>query len=158
VILTIRDPDRWWQSYNDTIGHILRSRRTHLAEALNPFFFGKFMGFSRLCSAVLLGSEYVSEDEAKARFVAHYDKVRGTVPSERLLEYRVGEGWERLCSFLGDSVPEVDFPRTNDTKMIRARAQTASARVFRGVGLGVVLPALCVVSACVIMYMRRGRA
>jgi hypothetical protein len=157
-MLTIRDPDHWWQSYNETIGHILRSRRTHLAEALNPPFFGKLMGFSYLCSAVLSGSESASEDEAKARFVAHYDKVRGAVPSERLLEYRVGEGWEHLCSFLGDDVPEVDFPRTNDTKMIRARAQTASARVFRGVGLGLVLPTLCVVSACVVIYMRKGRA
>ncbi|KAJ7920167.1 hypothetical protein B0H13DRAFT_2425600 [Mycena leptocephala] len=76
-----------------------------------------------------------AEDEAKARFVAHYDKVRGGLVGEAARISR-GRGWERLCSFLGDNVPEVDFPRTNDTKMIRTRAQTASARVFRGVVWG----------------------
>jgi hypothetical protein len=31
---------------------------------------------------------------------AHYDNIRAFVPTERLLEYRVGkDGWEPLCKF-----------------------------------------------------------
>lgn len=38
------------------------------------------------------------------------------VPPERLLDYKMGEGWEPLCEFLEVPVPEgKKFPRTNDT-------------------------------------------
>jgi hypothetical protein len=30
---------------------------------------------------------------------------------DRFLEYRAGEGWERLCKFLGKDVPDVPYPR-----------------------------------------------
>ena len=40
--------------------------------------------------------------------------VRGLVPSDRLLEWSVEDGWEPLCKFLSKPVPDVPFPRTND--------------------------------------------
>ncbi|KAJ7137421.1 P-loop containing nucleoside triphosphate hydrolase protein [Mycena crocata] len=149
VILTMRDPDAWWRSYDDTIGTILRSRRTHVAEAMNPARFGKFMALTRECCHALLGSEYVSPADAKARFTAHYDKIRKAVPKDHLLEYRVGEGWERLCAFLGDEVPADAgaFPKTNDTKMILRRAASARMRVIFGWFAVVVLPAFAVMVA-----------
>lgn len=39
--------------------------------------------------------------------------IRGLVPSERLLEWEVGDGWEPLCKFLGKPVPDVPFPHAN---------------------------------------------
>jgi hypothetical protein len=36
---------------------------------------------------------------------------RVTVPKERLLELRAGEGWERLCKFLGKPVPDEAYPK-----------------------------------------------
>ena len=36
------------------------------------------------------------------------------VSKDRLLEYRVGEGWERLCEFLDVPVPDYDFPLANE--------------------------------------------
>jgi hypothetical protein len=35
------------------------------------------------------------------------------VPAERLLVYRVDDGWEPLCGFLGVEVPDEPFPRVN---------------------------------------------
>jgi hypothetical protein len=46
-------------------------------------------------------------------FGQHYERVRRTVPAERLLVYRVQDGWEPLCRFLGVEVPDEPFPRVN---------------------------------------------
>ena len=50
----------------------------------------------------------------KAVFREHYAMVRKLVPEENLLEFHVKQGWEPLCEFLGEPVPEGPFPRTND--------------------------------------------
>ena len=46
----------------------------------------------------------------------HYAEVRATVPKERLLEYRMGSGWEPLCKFLDKEIPNVPFPHRNDAQ------------------------------------------
>ena len=35
------------------------------------------------------------------------------VPEDRLLEWRVGDGWEPLCKFLGKEIPDEPFPHVN---------------------------------------------
>ncbi|KAF8187627.1 hypothetical protein K438DRAFT_1972766 [Mycena galopus ATCC 62051] len=105
VILTSRDPDAWYISYDSTIGSILRSRTSYIAGALYPGFLGKFFLFARACPGALLGNGDTLKDMAKARFAAHQDR-----------EWRVGEGWPRLCKSLADDVPAEDYPNTNDTR------------------------------------------
>lgn len=41
-------------------------------------------------------------------------RVRRVTPKERVLESRLGEGWEPLCAFLERAIPEVPFPRIDD--------------------------------------------
>jgi hypothetical protein len=36
------------------------------------------------------------------------------VPKERLLNYKLGSGWQDLCDFLGKEVPDEPFPRLNE--------------------------------------------
>ena len=43
------------------------------------------------------------------------DKVRELVPKEKLLEWKVQDGWGPLCKFLGMQEPEEGFPRINET-------------------------------------------
>ncbi|KAJ7457736.1 hypothetical protein FB451DRAFT_948267, partial [Mycena latifolia] len=68
--------------------------------------------------AILFSEEliaaYAQQDASTARLAAHYASVKAMVPEERLLEVEVGEGWGRLCAFLGEEVPQDAFPRTND--------------------------------------------
>jgi hypothetical protein len=64
------------------------------------------------------------------------------VPSEKLLEFNVKEGWGPLCSFLGKRVPEGRlFPRQNDAEQFNvgmARLRTLQYAEFRrSVGKGV---------------------
>lgn len=45
----------------------------------------------------------------------HYQMVRDLVPADNLLEFEAKDGWEPLCKFLGVPVPDVPYPRVNDT-------------------------------------------
>lgn len=53
---------------------------------------------------------------ARKAFEDHHENVRRTVSKERLLEYRVQEGWEPLCESLGVEVPDESFPRMYDAE------------------------------------------
>lgn len=44
----------------------------------------------------------------------HNAWVRSIVPTEKLLEVNIADGWEPLCKFLGKPIPSVPFPREND--------------------------------------------
>lgn len=84
----------------------------------------------------------------KEAFEEHYRHVREIVPKERLLEYRVQEGWEPLCRFLGTEVPEEEFPRGNEQDTFRrfSRAfdrERGKAVVWEGV-VGLVVGLLSV--------------
>ena len=51
----------------------------------------------------------------------HNARVRATAPTDRLLEWQPGDGWEPLCERLGVPVPDAPFPHTNTTEEFRAR-------------------------------------
>lgn len=55
--------------------------------------------------------------------------VRTVVPKEKLLEMRLGDGWEPLCEFLGVPVPDQPFPRANDSAALQQTAQSILLRV-----------------------------
>lgn len=54
----------------------------------------------------------------KQHYVDHNEKIRSLAKEQKreFLEFNVKEGWEPLCKFLGDSVPDTPFPFGNDTK------------------------------------------
>ncbi len=53
----------------------------------------------------------------RAHVIAVYEKnnadVQAAFTQERLLTYNLGDGWEPLCRFLGEPVPDMPFPRSN---------------------------------------------
>lgn len=61
------------------------------------------------------------EDPVAVRpiYDAYFEQVRADVPAEKLLDYRLGDGWEPLCEFLGVPVPDEPFPHHNDTPFFR---------------------------------------
>ncbi|KAK9364660.1 hypothetical protein V1509DRAFT_635685 [Lipomyces kononenkoae] len=50
-----------------------------------------------------------------ADYRKHNALVRQIVPKHNLLEYNVKQGWGPLCEFLGKPLPDIPFPRVNDT-------------------------------------------
>jgi hypothetical protein len=46
-------------------------------------------------------------------YVAHNEAVKAAIPPRQLLVFEVKDGWAPLCDFLGVSVPDEPFPKTN---------------------------------------------
>lgn len=59
------------------------------------------------------GANWQDRDALRAGALRHNEHVRRVVPKDRLLEFRVQEGWEPLCKFLGKPIPNEPFPRVN---------------------------------------------
>jgi hypothetical protein len=64
-------------------------------------------------------------NNAKSGYDRHYEHVRSLVPKDRLLEYRVQDGWEPLCKFLKVDHPGIEFPRGNTTETLNRRFEAA---------------------------------
>jgi len=63
---------------------------------------------------------WLDEAGAKRAFEAHNADVRASVPADRLIDYRPGDGWESICEKLGLPVPAAPFPHVNTTDEFRA--------------------------------------
>ncbi len=61
------------------------------------------------------------EDRAFAidLFNKHIESVKSIVPPDKLLVYRVTDGWEPLCDFLSVPLPDKPFPHLNDRARMR---------------------------------------
>jgi hypothetical protein len=113
VILTLRDPEAWYESMLHTLWPIQSAfpwwfprvvRRMHDDLIWNGRFDGAFTDRAR----------------AIAIYRAHVEEVRRSVPAERLLLFDVRDGWQPLCEFLGKPVPVGEpFPHLNDRKYFR---------------------------------------
>ncbi|KAK2469858.1 hypothetical protein H9L39_18673 [Fusarium oxysporum f. sp. albedinis] len=114
VILTIRDPESWARSQNNSImkansGFLppLLSFTAKLLRMPNRWNYPMFMKLHQ----ILYDSDF-NRNGIKS-MQQHYDKVRSLVPAERLLEYHVSDGWEPLCKFLDKPIPKVNTPHIN---------------------------------------------
>ena len=112
VLLTVRSPESWFESTQATIfapDSVAVSnappQMKEFFEAITSDFHGK------------LGDRAFMIDY----FRRHTEEVERTIPKERLLVYHVGEGWERLCKFLGVPVPATPYPSENSREEFRAR-------------------------------------
>lgn len=121
VILTVRDPEEWYQSVEKTI------------YAVSPKKFSDFMGL--IYKAITnkhvrdfgpvfkMNDQLIWKDHFKGRFkdkafaIERYhqwnDEVKDSIPKEDLLVMQVSDGWEPLCTFLGKPIPETPFPISN---------------------------------------------
>ena len=61
------------------------------------------------------------DDRAKAiaRYNAYTEEVKAAVPPEKLLVFKVTDGWAPLCAFLGVALPNEPFPNLNDRESVK---------------------------------------
>lgn len=118
VLLTVRDPERWYDSVHHTIYQFARSAPGF--DLTDDEMLADFKPtIDRMLWHGTFGGRFEDKDHAIRVFEEHNAAVREAVPADRLLEYRAGDGWEPLCDFLGVDVPAEDFPHVNDTGSIR---------------------------------------
>lgn len=115
ILLSTRSSaDAWWTSASNTIFHIAD------ADA-----FGGDAGRAQREMAIdMLALRFTpnwqDETEAKRAYEAHNADVRASVPADRLIDWRPGDGWAPICEKLGLPVPDAPFPHVNTTDEFRA--------------------------------------
>ena len=112
VILTVRDPEDWHRSVEQTILRFMAGRGQYDDAHTN----GVAEMAHKLVIEGVFDGRLDDRDHAIRIFNAHIAEVKATIPPERLLVMDVAEGWEPLCRFLGVPVPSVSFPRLNSTR------------------------------------------
>jgi hypothetical protein len=124
VVVAMRDPDKWYQSYANTVGKRALSWRLLLLSLLDPFFLGKWGPMTGTMMNGVFGTAKPRDPEHyKAVYVRMHEEVRQMVPQEKLLEYKLGDGWEPLCKFLNKDVPKTAFPFVNESNEFIERVE-----------------------------------
>lgn len=111
VVLSVRDPDRWFDSF-------LALQQT--TDSFRIFRFipraRRFLEFVDLLLPKVFGNPR-DRDRCIEVFERHNRQVRESVPQDRLLVFHVQDGWGPLCEFLGCEVPPgFSFPHLNEGK------------------------------------------
>jgi hypothetical protein len=127
VVLSVRDPQGWWRSFSKMLGLVTKARFFNFVP-----MFRKFSAMNiHMIDYVFDGS--MDKDSCIGRYIRHIEEVKATVPAERLLVYSVSEGWEPLCQFLGQQVPNIPFPHAN-AGVGELRTKIAEAFWKNGIG------------------------
>jgi hypothetical protein len=137
VILTVRDPDRWYESSLATIFSMRaradESRRARAMMRIIGWIMPAMRQGFQVVNGVIwngtFGGRFTNREHALRVFAEHNHDVQEAVPPERLLVFDVKEGWEPLCAFLDVPVPEGEpFPHVNDAESFRTRVQERFAQ------------------------------
>ena len=111
VVLTLREPDRWYASFV-TLNNTMNSFRPV------GWLIPKLAKMARFGDALLgqwFFKGYLDRADCIRVFNEHNEAVQQYIPADRLLVFRVTEGWEPLCEFLGCDVPDgIPFPHLNE--------------------------------------------
>ncbi len=116
-ILTTRDPESWWRSTERWITvtkpEVLARYQLHLRvhEASRESMTESYLRYNREVEAYFKGTGQLL-----------------------VMDIEKGDGWDKLCGFLGVPVPDLDFPHANRQKYTPedARMIKASRRLKRG--------------------------
>jgi len=122
VILTLRDPDAWFESAHETV--LSARMRTMLAQS--PI--RKFM-------EATVSEDFGDRIDDRAFMTDYFrrwnEAVIAEVPADKLLVFEAKDGWEPLCQFLGVPVPPEPYPRVNSRESMNQRVmqQAQAAQV-----------------------------
>ena len=141
VLLTLHPggPDSWYDSTWETIYAPSRMWQGKVLEIATPFG-RKFMGMvGELAWERSLKGTMGDRERAKQRYQELIDEVTAAVPPEKLLIFKVSEGWGPLCEFVGAPEPEGEFPRTNDRASMKKMLHGIMAGAYVIVGVAALL-------------------
>lgn len=108
VVLTVRDPQRWFASFSA----LHRTTRWARPLGLVSKRIRQFLALSDALIERELGR--VEHDANIETFLRHNEAVKAGVPADNLLVFEVAQGWGPLCEFLELPVPAEPFPHLNE--------------------------------------------
>ena len=120
VLLSVRDVESWEPSFRETIvnmsfGESVMPLVSRARAQIDP----TWESYLALVDRMFWGPQgtFANGHEPQQlieQMHAHNEQVKRTVPPERLLVWKVTDGWEPLCEFLGVAVPDEPLPDAND--------------------------------------------
>jgi hypothetical protein len=111
VLLTVRDPDSWFDSVSETI----------FSENMQGSLAGSPVGDMMQGTIFDAFGDRLSDRAFMTEwFVRRNNEVIDALPPERLLVFSPKDGWAPLCAFLGVPVPAEPFPRVNSRDELNA--------------------------------------
>jgi Sulfotransferase domain len=128
VVLSTREPVAWEKSFRETIwnmcfGESLIRLLSSARAQIDPHWERYLALVDRMFWTG--SSAFAPQHEEPAHLIAamerHNEAVERTVAPERLLLWRVDEGWEPLCEFLAVPVPDEPLPHLNDRATFHER-------------------------------------
>ena len=118
-ILTLRDFDTWYISTANTIYKVPSILPDWFEKVVYPIRMFIVMQVN-LIWVGLFKNNFSDRDSTKLVYYEHIESVKKIIPADKLLIYNVKEGWEPLCEFLDVDVPDIPFPKVNNTaEMLR---------------------------------------
>lgn len=117
IVLTIRDSESWYNSAHNTIFEQSRGRDSGPGS--------KRTAHQDLMHKIVIQQTFdermADRDHVIKAYERRNEEIQRRVPPERLLIFRISEGWAPLCQFLDKSVPNESFPKTNTTAEYRSK-------------------------------------
>jgi len=121
IILTARDADSWFRSCANTI-----APEYSITFPRSILFW--LRGMSNFCKVIVdltiqdFGCcDWNNEELMKKQYIARNERVKATIPADRLLIFDAKDGWDPLCKFLNVPIPDEPYPRINDTNEFNSR-------------------------------------
>ena len=135
VVLVNRDVESWYRSFDklienlyNPINEVLRIIDPQLIgpiQTMYKYVYKDRKGFCRTDNKEEL------QRTARTIYREHYDHVRRICPKDRLLEFKLADGWDPLCEFLGKEDPGVPFPRLNEGAALAEKFKEFQNRSMR---------------------------
>jgi hypothetical protein len=101
ILLSVRDPDSWWDSASNTIFHFREQVQGPHRAMVDELFAARFT------------LDLTNKAACIEQFERHYEYVRKAAPADRLIEWRPGDGWAPLSDALGVPIPDEPYPHVN---------------------------------------------
>jgi len=128
-IHTHRDPESWYASVRETIYRgkpkngkdIMRLVWNLIRSADMRKVAPVFQYTDQLIWSGQFNGQFENKAAAIKVFHNHFEKVKATIPPDKLLVYQVQDGWQPLCKFLNVPIPKTPFPNTHKRKVFNQK-------------------------------------
>lgn len=119
-IHTQRDPESWYESAAGTIFSstppIIKELRKVFESMDSATKRNRLRAIRFASRSIRLGlfrGQTMDKNSAISVYNEHNENVKAIIPSDRLLVFRIEDGWRPLCEFLNVEIPQNIFPHRN---------------------------------------------
>ena len=145
IVFSYRHPEEWYRSVSETIFNVASS-----IPAWVRFLFPHVERLALMIEKTVwqneLGGKFQDREHALNFFEQRLMQVKAAVPQEKLLVHAAADGWEPLCAFLEVAVPNIPYPRLNESAKIKRFIRVLKVLsylpfcILLAVGISIILP------------------